>query len=63
MSGQSTPPGGAAAPGAASDQSMEDILASIRRILNEDEASANGPSATPAAEATTDPAPAAAVPP
>ena len=38
MSGQgSTPPGGTP-PAAATDQSMEDILASIRRILNEDEA-------------------------
>lgn len=38
MSGQgSTPPGGNPL---ASDQSMEDILASIRRILNEDEAAA-----------------------
>ena len=37
MSGQGgTPPGGTP-PGVASDQSMEDILASIRRILNEDE--------------------------
>lgn len=40
MTGQgSTPPGGNP-PGVASDQSMEDILASIRRILNEDEAAA-----------------------
>ena len=37
MSGQDTPAGGTP-PGVASDQSMEDILASIRRILNEDEA-------------------------
>lgn len=41
MSGQGTPPGaGGTPPGIASDQSMEDILASIRRILNEDEAAA-----------------------
>jgi len=38
MSGQAPPPGGTTAPGVPSDQSMEDILASIRRILNEDEA-------------------------
>lgn len=58
------PPGGAP-PGVASDQSMEDILASIRRILNEDEA-APAPAATavPAAAATAVPAPGAtAVPP
>ncbi len=46
MSGQDTPAGGTP-PGVASDQSMEDILASIRRILNEDE-SASAPSAGPA---------------
>jgi cell pole-organizing protein PopZ len=40
MSGQTPPPAGPAAPAVASDQSMEDILASIRRILNEDEAPA-----------------------
>jgi hypothetical protein len=51
MSGTpATPPGGAA-PGVASDQSMEDILASIRRILNEDEApAAPAPAAAAAAE-------------
>jgi cell pole-organizing protein PopZ len=38
MSGQTPPPAGPATPAVASDQSMEDILASIRRILNEDEA-------------------------
>lgn len=38
MSGEGTPPPAGTPPGAASDQSMEDILASIRRILNEDEA-------------------------
>lgn len=51
----STPANPGGPPGAiASDQSMEDILASIRRILNEDEA--------PAAAPTPD-APPAAVPP
>lgn len=51
MSGQTTPPTGGPAPGVASDQSMEDILASIRRILNEDEAPATqGGAAAPAAE-------------
>ncbi|BDG72734.1 DUF2497 domain-containing protein [Roseomonas fluvialis] len=48
MSGQAAPPAGAAATGVASDQSMEDILASIRRILNEDEAPP-APDATAAA--------------
>ncbi|HWT10259.1 MAG TPA: DUF2497 domain-containing protein [Roseomonas sp.] len=48
------PPAGTP-PGVASDQSMEDILASIRRILNEDEAA-------PAAGAPAAPAPAAAAP-
>lgn len=38
MSGERTSPTpGGPLPGVASDQSMEDILASIRRILNEDE--------------------------
>ena len=42
------------APGAPADPSMEDILASIRRILSEDEASAELPAtAGPAAAATT----------
>ncbi|CAH0204622.1 DUF2497 domain-containing protein [Roseomonas sp. CECT 9278] len=60
MSGQTTPPAGAAPAGVASDQSMEDILASIRRILNEDEAqpSPDGAAAPAAEEAA--PAPAAA---
>jgi cell pole-organizing protein PopZ len=40
MSGQTPPPVGPGTPAVASDQSMEDILASIRRILNEDEAMA-----------------------
>lgn len=47
-----TPPTPGGPPGTlASDQSMEDILASIRRILNEDEAppAAPGPHAPPAA--------------
>ena len=48
MSGQGTPPAtGGTPPGVASDQSMEDILASIRRILNEDEVAA-APVAPPA---------------
>jgi cell pole-organizing protein PopZ len=41
---------GAAASGAAQDPSMEDILASIRRILSEDEQPAAKPSAAPPAE-------------
>jgi cell pole-organizing protein PopZ len=36
-------PGSAPAPGAPADPSMEDILASIRRILSEDEAGAEPP--------------------
>ena len=41
MSGQGVPPAAGGTPsGVASDQSMEDILASIRRILNEDEVAA-----------------------
>jgi cell pole-organizing protein PopZ len=60
MSGQTPPPAGPAAPAVASDQSMEDILASIRRILNEDEAPA-APDAT-AAEQPADAADAAAPP-
>jgi cell pole-organizing protein PopZ len=61
MSGQSTPPGGTP-PAVASDQSMEDILASIRRILNEDEAAAAGAPAAPGDPAAPAPAPAAAAP-
>ncbi|MEO3473739.1 DUF2497 domain-containing protein [Roseomonas sp. CAU 1739] len=42
MSGAGTPtPAGGTPSGGASDQSMEDILASIRRILNEDEVAAS----------------------
>ena len=55
MSGEGTPTPGGTPPGVASDQSMEDILASIRRILNEDEI------ATPAG-AEADAAPPAAAP-
>ncbi|MBX9700629.1 MAG: hypothetical protein K2X74_14420, partial [Acetobacteraceae bacterium] len=54
MSGESRPPAGrpgapppGATPEGGADPSMEDILASIRRILNEEEAA---PGATPAAE-------------
>ncbi|WP_198375763.1 DUF2497 domain-containing protein [Neoroseomonas rubea] len=57
MSGQGTPPPGAPPAGPATDQSMEDILASIRRILNEDEvppAPASEPA--PAESAATAPA-------
>lgn len=60
-----TAPGGAT-PAVASDQSMEDILASIRRILNEDEAqpAAPGADAAPAAPGVAEaPAPAAAAAP
>ncbi len=62
MSGQAAAPADAAAPGAASDQSMEDILASIRRILNEDEVPPPAPDA-PAAEAPAEAAAAPAAPP
>jgi len=41
---------GSATPGAAPDPSMEDILASIRRILSEDEQPAAKPEPEPAAE-------------
>jgi uncharacterized protein len=51
-------PGAAPAPGAPADPSMEDILASIRRILSEDEASPVPPPATGPAAGT----PLAAVP-
>ena len=53
MSGTAPPPAGG------QDQSMDDILASIRRILNEDEAAAQ---ATEAAEAAAPEASAAEVP-
>ena len=43
---------GAPAPGGAADPSMEDILASIRRILSEDEAEQGRPPAAPAVPAT-----------
>ena len=56
-----TAPGGTP-PAVASDQSMEDILASIRRILNEDEVPGGAP-ATDAAPAVAEaPAPVAAAP-
>jgi hypothetical protein len=64
MSGKAPPPADAAAPAVASDQSMEDILASIRRILNEDEAPpapAGAPGAEPPAGAGAPPAPAAGI--
>lgn len=51
------PPGnGTPAGGGTADQSMEDILASIRRILNEDEATPAPATATPAS-AEPDPGP------
>lgn len=59
MTAEAAPP---AAPGVTADQSMEDILASIRRILNEDEAPAAATPATPepaAAAAPPEPEPAA----
>ena len=52
MSASQTPPGPAAANPPAGDPSMEDILASIRRILSEDEAppaAGNPPAETPSA--------------
>lgn len=56
MSGNAPPPAGG------QDQSMDDILASIRRILNEDEAAAQAPeaaeSAAPMAPTTEEPEPA-----
>ncbi|WP_240789886.1 DUF2497 domain-containing protein [Roseomonas sp. HF4] len=60
MSTEAAPP---AAPAVTADQSMEDILASIRRILNEDEAPAAPVAATPvAAEAAAVPTPPAPAP-
>jgi hypothetical protein len=50
MSGSVPTPGGTP-PAVATDQSMEDILASIRRILNEDETPAAPAPAAPAAGA------------
>lgn len=58
MSGSQTPPGGAAPPGA--DPSMEDILASIRRILSEEEPAEGAEPA--AAEAPAEEPPPAAEP-
>jgi cell pole-organizing protein PopZ len=63
MSGSQTPPGtgtgtGAAGSSSEGDPSMEDILASIRRILSEDEAPAavgkEGPASPPAQEKDSD---------
>lgn len=51
MAEEATPPPGAAAPGG--DPSMEDILASIRRILNEDEPGAPAPEPPAAPEPLT----------
>ena len=48
MTGQDSMPAAGSPPGVASDQSMEDILASIRRILNEDEAASPAPAPAPA---------------
>ena len=54
--------GTAPSPAGGQDQSMDDILASIRRILNEDEAAAQAPeaaeSAAPVAPAAEEPQPA-----
>lgn len=52
MSGEGTPPPTGQPPGVASDQSMEDILASIRRILNEDEIASPAPGEADAAPPT-----------
>ena len=49
MSASQTPSGSPPAAAAGSDPSMEDILASIRRILSEDEAPASGSPAPPPA--------------
>jgi uncharacterized protein len=57
MSGQGTTPPGAPPGGPATDQSMEDILASIRRILNEDEVPPAAASDAATAQAAPDPAP------
>lgn len=48
-------PAAGSPPGVASDQSMEDILASIRRILNEDEAAPAAPAPAEAAPAADEP--------
>ena len=50
MSGAQTPPGHRRSAGAGGDPSMEDILASIRRILSEDEAPPSPAAAPPAAK-------------
>lgn len=52
MSGESRPPPGkpAADPAGGADPSMEDILASIRRILNEEDSAAASGAADPAAD-------------
>ncbi len=58
MSGQEGKPPTGNPPGVAPDQSMEDILASIRRILNEDENGSSTPgSAAPAEPVATPDAP------
>jgi cell pole-organizing protein PopZ len=59
MSGTGPKPPEGPPPAVASDQSMEDILASIRRILNEDE-TAIPPPAVSADPPATEPVPAAA---
>ena len=51
MSGTAPPPAGG------QDQSMDDILASIRRILNEDEAAAEAADVAPPAQAEPEPEP------
>lgn len=58
MSGQGATPPGGTPPGVGADQSMEDILASIRRILNEDDAPSTEGAAADAApgEAPAEPA-------
>jgi cell pole-organizing protein PopZ len=59
MSGEGTPSPGGTPPGVAADQSMEDILASIRRILNEDDVAlpaAGDAQAPPSTDAPPDPA-------
>ncbi len=48
-------PAAGSPPGVASDQSMEDILTSIRRILNEDEAAPAAPAPAEAAPAADEP--------
>jgi cell pole-organizing protein PopZ len=60
MSDSSLPKGSGGAAGAPGDPQMDDILASIRRILNEDEAAGAGPGLPPPPPATAPPAAAAA---